>query len=154
MIRHEEQHIGKNAIPIQEDLFTWPSDDPHLIGSQCGHCGKVTFPAQKSCPSCCQERVENVELAKRGRLWTWTIQGFPPKAPPYAIQETPETFVPYGVGYVELPGEVRVETRLTENDPARLEIGMEMELVVQKFIEDEEGNDLMIFAFKPVEGEV
>ena len=26
--------------------------------------------------------VEPVELGTKGTLWTWTIQGFPPKAPP------------------------------------------------------------------------
>mgnify|MGYP006311641559 CR=1 FL=1 len=84
-------------------------------------------------------------------MWTWTIQGFPPKSPPYAITETPETFVPYGVGYVELPGGVRVESRLTVNAPDRLEIGMPMELVIEKFMEDADGNDIMIFTFRPVE---
>ena len=54
--------------------------------------------------------------------------GFPPKSPPYP--GTAGDFVPYGVGYVELPGQVRVEARLTESDPAKLRIGMEMELVL------------------------
>ena len=46
---------------------------------------------------------------------------------------------------------ISVEARLTENDPAKLEIGMEMELVSETFIEDEEGNELLTFAFRPVE---
>ena len=137
-------------IPIQEGLFTWPSEDPRLIGSRCAACGKITFPAQKSCPACCQEAVEPVELPRRGTLWTWTIQGFPPKSPPYGKAETWETFVPYGVGYLELPNAVRVETRLTENRAEKLEIGMEMELVILPFRQDDEGNDIMMFAFKPV----
>jgi uncharacterized OB-fold protein len=137
-------------IPIQEGLFTWPSDDPRLIGSRCVSCGKVTFPAQKSCPACCREAVERVELPKRGTLWTWTIQGFPPKSPPYAKAETWETFVPYGVGYVELPNAVRIETRLTENRAENLSIGMNMELVIELFRQDKQGNDIMMFAFKPV----
>ncbi len=41
-----------------------------------------------------------------------------------------DEFEPYGVGYVELPGEVRVEARLTEYDPERLRIGMPMELTL------------------------
>ena len=36
------------------------------------------------------------------------------------MRATTEDFEPYGVGYVELPGEVRVEARLTEADPAQL----------------------------------
>ncbi len=58
--------------------------------------------------------------------------------------------MPFGVGYVELPEGIRVEARLTENDPDELRIGMEMELVVEKFIDDEDGNELMTFAFRPV----
>ena len=55
-------------------------------------------------------------LPRRGRLWAWTTQDFPPPSPPYA-GPTGKDFVPFGVGYVELPGEVKVETRLTESDP-------------------------------------
>ena len=91
-------------IPIAEGLFTWPSNDPRLLGSKCGDCGVVTFPAQKSCPACSGQNVETIELERRGTLWTWTIQGFMPNRPPYTGPETPETFKPFGVGYVELPG--------------------------------------------------
>ena len=68
-------------------------------------------------------------LARRGTLWSWTIQCFPPKSPPYAAGDA-DAFEPYGVGYVELPGEVRVEARLTEADADRLRIGMPMELTL------------------------
>jgi uncharacterized OB-fold protein len=91
-----------------------------------------------------------VLLSPRGRLWTWTIQHFPPPVPPYAGEADPERYVPFGVGYVELPEGIRVEGRLTENDPARLEIGMEMELVIESFVKDAEGKDLLTFAFRPV----
>ena len=97
------------------------------------------------------DESEEVLLSTRGTLWTWTIQGFLPKTPPYAGTETLETFKPYGVGYVELPGEIVVETRLTESDPDKLKIGMEMEMVIVPFKEDEEGNEIMTFMFKPVE---
>jgi uncharacterized OB-fold protein len=142
----------KKQIPIHEGLFTWPSDDPRLIASKCKNCGQIIFPAQESCPNCCLEDVEQILLSKRGTLWTWTVQGFYPKSPPYAGPDTPETFVPFGVGYIELSNEVRIESRLTENNPEKLKVGMDMELVIEKFKEDEEGNDVMIFAFKPVTG--
>lgn len=145
--------MTQQQVPIQEGLFTWPSDDPRLIGSKCKNCGRVSFPSQKSCSACTMEDMENISLEKKGTLWSWTIQGFPPKSPPYAKQETPQSFRPYGVGYVELPGQVRVETRLLENDPDKLSIGMEMELVFEPFMIDEAGNEVMIFAFKPVDKE-
>ena len=92
-------------------------------------------------------------LSKRGKLWTWTVQGFPPPSPPYAFPVKPETFVPYGVGYVELPERVRVEAQLVENDFNKLKIGMDMELVIENFKEDDDGNDIMMFAFRPARAE-
>ena len=61
---------------------------------------------------------------------------------------TGDAFVPYAVGYVELAGEVKVETRLTGADGLR--VGMEMELVVVPFRADERGNEVVTFAFRPV----
>lgn len=134
-------------IPIAEGLFTWPSDSPRLIGSKCTDCSEVTFPAQQRCPSCPCDSCGEILLGRRGTLWTWTVQNFPP---PHPYIGDPRSFVPFGVGYVELPEGVRVEARLTENDASRLEIGMEMELVVEKFADADSGDVLMTFAFQPV----
>jgi uncharacterized protein len=137
--------------PVADGVFTWPSDQPALIGSRCVDCGNHMFPVQDSCPRCSGSSTETVELERRGRLWTWTVQGFPPKSPPYAGDDDPKTFRPFGVGYVELPGQLKVETRLTESDPEQLEIGMEMELVIIPLTKDDDGNDIVTFAFAPVE---
>jgi uncharacterized protein len=136
-------------VPVADGVFTWPSDEPRLIGCRCVSCGIVTFPAQESCPRCAATDMAERLLSSRGRLWAWTTQNFPPPSPPYA-GAIGKDFVPYGVGYVELPDEVKVETRLTESDPKALRIGMEMELVVVPFRTDEYGNDVMTFAFRPV----
>lgn len=137
------------AMPIGEGLFTWPAEDPRLLGSRCLRCGIVSFPAQASCAACSGQEAETIELAKRGTLWTFTVQAFMPKRPPYDGPETAETFEPYGVGYVELPEQLRVETRIRCRDPYALEIGMEMELVVDKYIE-RDGRDVVAFFFTPV----
>jgi uncharacterized protein len=136
-------------VPIVEGIFTWPADDPQLIGSRCGECGIATFPAQDSCPRCSSTAMAKHLLPRRGSLWAWTTQDFPPPSPPYA-GPTGNAFVPFAVGYVELPGEVKVETRLTVADPQRLKHGMEMELVVVPFRTDEKGNEVVTFAFRPV----
>ena len=88
-------------------------------------------------------------LDRRGRLWAWTTQNYPPPSPPYA-GSTGKDFVPFGIGYVELGGEVRVETRLTESDPQALSTGMEMELVLTPLRTDETGDEVVTFAFRPV----
>jgi uncharacterized OB-fold protein len=58
--------------------------------------------------------------------------------------------VPYGVGYVELADGVRIETRLTTTEG--LQIGIDMELVLVPFRTDDDGNEVMTFAFRPVGG--
>jgi uncharacterized OB-fold protein len=88
-------------------------------------------------------------LDRRGRLWAWTTQHFPPPSPPYA-GPTGDEFVPFGIGYVELADEVKVETRLTEADPEALVTGMEMELVLIPLRTDDDENEVVTFAFQPV----
>ncbi|TVS18312.1 MAG: Zn-ribbon domain-containing OB-fold protein [Gammaproteobacteria bacterium] len=136
--------------PIDPKLFTWPSSNPRLLGSRCNNCGTTSFPSQTSCPRCCSEDVTPCELATRGTLWSFTIQGFLPKSPPYAGEETAATFQPYGVGYVELPDQVRVVSRLKVSSPEELEIGMDMELVFEPFRVDEDGAEIISYAFRPV----
>jgi len=69
--------------------------------------------------------------------------------PPYHSSETEATFKPFGIGYVELPGTVRIETRLTESDPAKLRFGAEMELVIYTHRVETGGTQIMNYAFKP-----
>ena len=137
-------------VPVAEGIFTWPAGPPQLIGCRCAHCGITTFPKQDACPRCSSTDMEERLLPRQGRLWAWTTQSFPPPSPPYT-GPTGEDFVPFGIGYVELGDELKVETHLTEADPERLRIGMEMELVLVPFRTDEDGNEVMSFAFRPVD---
>jgi uncharacterized protein len=138
-----------SARPVAEGLFVDAGGESRLVGSQCDDCGVVTFPSQPSCPHCASVHVRERLLARQGTLWSWTVQCFPPKSPPYAVADT-DAFEPYGVGYVELPGEVRVEARLTVADPAQLRIGMPMELTLIPAPRADHG-DVVTYAFAPVE---
>jgi uncharacterized OB-fold protein len=134
--------------PVAEGLFVDAAGEVRLIGSQCDECGVVTFPTQTSCPRCTSLRVRERLLARQGTLWSWTVQRFPPKSPPYAVPD-PDAFEPYGVGYVELPGEVRVEARLTVAGPEQLRIGMLMTLTLIPAPGGEDG--VVTYAFAPDE---
>lgn len=136
------------TVAIADGIFTL-DDQPKLLGSRCTNCDNYMFPRQRGCPRCMFDEQVDVELATTGTLWGWTVQAFPPKAPPY-LGPVGDDFVPYGVGYVELPGEVRVEARLTESDPTKLIIGMEMTLVLETLCIDDDGNDVVTYAFAPV----
>jgi uncharacterized protein len=136
------------SVAFPPDVFTWPADEPQLIGGRCRACAAITFPRPTSCPRCGTPDVAEHLLPRRGTLYTWTTQDFFPKEP-YASGETMETFQPYGVGLVQLGNEVRVEARLTESDPAKLDFGMEVELVIIPFREDGD-TTTVTFAFEPV----
>jgi len=136
-------------VAFAPDVFTWPDDDPQLIGGRCADCASITFPRPVSCARCGSVAIEQHLLPRTGELWTFTTQGFLPKEP-YAGGETAETFRPFGVGLVQLGDDVRVESRLTEADPDLLHIGMPVELVVVPFRTDPDGTEVMTFAFAPV----
>ncbi|MFJ1807621.1 MULTISPECIES: Zn-ribbon domain-containing OB-fold protein [unclassified Streptomyces] len=139
--------------PVAEGLFTWPPTESaplRLIGSECARCGLLSFPAATDCVRCASTTSEERLLADRGTLWTYTTQGFRPPSPPY---DGPEAFEPYAVGYVELPGELLVEARLTEPHPERLRIGQDMRLTFVPYTVRDDGTEVVTFAFAPVQEE-
>ncbi len=151
--------LDENVIPdyghpvspqkaLAPEISTWPDEKPQLIGSTCGACGATVFPVQDHCPKCSGAEMSEVLLPRRGTIVAWTTQGFPPGAP-YA-GPTGKDFVPFGVGLVQLGDVIRVEGRLTENDPAKLQFGQEVELTMIPFTTDAEGNEVVTFAFQPV----
>jgi uncharacterized protein len=128
-------------VAVAEGLFTWPADEPQLIASRGG--GLLNFPARPG--------EETVLLSRRGTLWGFTTQQFRPPSPPYDGNDTAETFEPYALGFVELPGELLVQTRFTESDPTRLRIGQEMELRIVPYTTRPDGTEVLTYAFAPVE---
>jgi uncharacterized protein len=130
--------------PLVDATLFVGNDTLALAGSRCRTCSTVTFPLQESCPRCAGVDVEAHALATEGTIWAFTEQLFPPK-PPYAVQ-SPD-FRPYVVGYVELGGEVIVESRIVAT-PGSLRIGQPVRLITEAFVP---GGDVVTFAFTPDE---
>ncbi len=86
--------------------------------------------------------MEEVALSRRGKLDTFTISR---AVPPGSIMQAP-----YAIARILLPERVLITTVLASCELEALDIGMEMELVIEKVMEDEEGNEVMAFKFKPV----
>lgn len=112
-------------------------DDDGLIGGACAACERRHFPTSDWCPWCGAVGTEAVRLSTAGTLWAWTAVNAPP--PGYTGE------VPYGFGVVELPADgLRVVTRLTGADPARLEAGQAM-----RYVTVDVGDGFEIWAFAP-----
>lgn len=129
---------------VDGSLFT--EDLTALLGSRCRDCAAYTFPRQGGCPRCTGSAMADVPLSRTGTLWSWTVQGFRPKTPYTGT----EAYEPFGVGYIELAGQLIVESRLVETDPERLVIGMAMELALVPFRDDVDG-PVHTFAFVAVD---
>lgn len=125
--------------PITEGLFT-EEMPPRLLGGRDRENGRIVFP----CPA--DSRFVATPLARVGKIWSYTIQRFRPKTPPY---EGPQTFVPFAVAYVELPDEVIVEARLTDVKHEDIHIGMLVEFSPSPLDPDAESS-VLIPAFRPI----
>jgi len=139
----------KKQIPAIGGLFTWPSKDPRLIATKCMSCGNVRFPSGNTCNNpFCEDRdnVAEVELSKKGKVFSYFIEYYQPPLP-FPQQKS---FEPYGVGWVELPDGIRIIGMMTQCDIKDIKVGMEVELVVEKLCEDEQGNEAMTWKWKPV----
>lgn len=121
--------------PLANALWT-DEPEPRLIGGR-GPDGRIKFPLPEGDAGAA---FEAVPLSRRGTLWSWTIQRFEPKRPPYG---GPQPFEPFMLGYVELAGEVIVETRLEGIEQPQ--IGMAVELAIAPF-----DDTRSTFVFRPV----
>ncbi len=135
-------------VPIEDGYFTVPddpSDAPRLLGSRCGACGEHFFPRRHVCARCLAEGCEDVLLGPRGRLWTWTYVHVPLFAKKDARIDA------YGVGQVDLPEGPRVQAILL-GGPEDFRIGIDMELDLETLRTDDDGREVVIFRFRPVDG--
>jgi uncharacterized protein len=124
--------------PIAEGLFT-DEQPPRLIGGKHRGTGRIVFP----CPS--DGDYEAYPLKRNGTLWSYTIQRYRPKSPPYA---GPDAFEPWPVAYVALDQETIVEARLTNVAFDEIKIGMALELT-QIALDPEAADPVAIHAFQP-----
>ncbi len=135
--------VEQGMKPIAEGLFTIPSlpgEQPRLIGSKCRNCGRVYFPKEVVCNACFQEDMEETLLSNRGKLYSFTI-----------IHQKPMAYsgpMPYAMGLVSLPEGPTIMSLLTGCDFEKLELDMDVELVLEKIVEEDE---TVTYKFRPVQ---
>jgi uncharacterized protein len=125
--------------PIAEGLFT-DETPPRLIGGRNRVTGRIVFP----CPPSAE--FEPYPLKREGILWSYTIQRYRPKSPPYA---GPEAFRPWPVAYVALEGETMVEARLSGVEFDTISIGMKVEFTPVP-LDPDAVDSRLIPAFQPI----
>jgi len=140
----------KNRVPAIAGWFVADGEQANLLGSQCKKCKSYFFPKETFfCrnPACRSTEFEEVGLSRRGKLWSFTDNRYPPPAPYVA----PDPFVPYIVAAVELDKEKMVVLGQVVSGIGigDLRAGMEMELVIGELFQDAE-NEYLIWKWRPV----
>ena len=133
----------EKGVPIREGIFVLPAgsgEKASLLGSRCKACGRVFFPPRHVCPQCFSDEFDSVRLSRVGKLYTFSIVRYAP----------PGLTAPYAVGYVDLPEGVRVFSILADWDQGTLDIGMDVELIIDTFRVDEDGKEILTYKFRPV----
>jgi uncharacterized protein len=133
--------IMTSRRPVAPNLFT-TTPELRLLGGRHRESGRLVFPLPADSTA-----FEPFALPSRGTLWSYTIQRFPPKSPPY---RGTEPFVPFALGYVELPDALIVESRLTDVEFDALHIGLPMELTTVPLRTEPDGAVVLTYAFRPV----
>jgi uncharacterized OB-fold protein len=134
----EESEMAER-VPIREGLFQEGPDGGVLLGNKCKSCGQLFFPKAKLCQACLHEELEEAPLSRRGKLYSYTIAHMPSSFfPP-----------PHAMGYVTFPEGVRVFAPLKIIEDKPFDVGMEMEVVIEKLADLDE-KEVIGYVFKPV----
>jgi len=135
-------------IPVHKGFWADPSgpgEQPKLLGHKCRDCGEIFFPKRDNgiCTHCQSRNLVETKLSSKGKIYNYTI--VEQKPPAYYKGE-----VPYALGFVELPEGVRLRSLFTGCNLNDLKVGMEVEMVIERLFENDEGDEIITYKFKPV----
>jgi len=110
-----------------------------LIGSKCLVCGKAFYPPKPSCPYCGSRETTRIELPKKGKVISWSVE--------YTVPEGYRSRAPIIAALIELENGVKVLSTLADVEPNEVYIGMEVEAVLRR-IWEESNENLIIYGIK------
>lgn len=131
-------------VPIREGLFTIPEDPrepPRLLGSECPACGARFASKRAICLGCAHRGLRPCELSPRGVIHTFTIVRQTPKG---AVMEAP-----YAIGAVKLEDGPVVQTVFVQAPLEAVRVGLPVEMTLHEVRRDDEGAQVVAYAFRP-----
>lgn len=113
-----------------------------LLGEVCPECKGKIFPPRDVCPHCAEAAGPAYQFSGKGEVYSYTT-----------VHNAPEGYqgnVPYVVALVKLEEGPLVTAQLTDVDEADVKIGMLLEMVTRKLLEQgEEGLIQYGYKFRP-----
>jgi uncharacterized OB-fold protein len=99
-----------------------------LMGTKCKKCGKLFFPPRADCNICLSSDMEWVEMKGNGKLLSYTITYFAPKA--YV------KMAPYAIGVAQLDQGPKLSAWIRGVKFEDLKIGMRLKVTIEKCEDD------------------
>lgn len=132
----------RTGVALQEGLTARnASGEDRLVASRCAACDRVFFPKRKYCGKCGSAGQDILLLNGQGRVHAFSLidrkSQFTIIAPPYIQAE------------VAMPEGVHVFTVLDQCDIDAVTTGMDVEVYVDIVRQDQDGNDVLAYKFKP-----
>ena len=138
------KNFGKRKF-IEKRWFKNSTEGVVLVGSRCETCKKTFFPKKLVCPDCFDGELKEVPLSRKGKLHTYAL----------SVMGPTDMEKPYVIGFIDLPEGIKLFSVLTDCEPwdEVLKVNMEMEMIIGKIKEDEYGNSIRSYKFRPVDTE-
>jgi uncharacterized OB-fold protein len=105
-----------STVPV-DDLVDLPAvrtgdGEPELVGSSCHNCGAQAFPRRVHCQKCFSTDLVDIGLDRVGQLYSFTV-----------VRVSSSRPTPYAIGYVDLPGGLRILADLARDQDRDEEFG-------------------------------
>lgn len=136
-------------VPFKEGMLTEPLSPPEKVrlkGVKCLSCGAMALGTREHCINCTSRDVEEHVFSPYGEVYSHTVIRHPPP-PPYPKDK----FQPFPVAWVKLEEGLYVVSELIGVGLEDVDFGMPVELTVEKGWEDEDGNEVIMYKFRPRE---
>ena len=134
-------------VPFKEGMLTEslsPLEGVRLKGIKCRDCGSVAPGARKYCINCTSTDLDQITFSKYGVVDMHTIVRHSPP-PPYPKDK----FAPFPVAWVLTEDGLYILSEIIDIGLEDVTSGMKVEMVAQKGWEDQDGNEVIMYKFRP-----
>ncbi len=129
------------TAPFTIEQFYKFMNEGKVMAAKCKKCGTILLPPRPMCIKCHSNELEWTELAKRGKLLTYTI-----------IHVAPPQFqhlIPYAVGIVKLENGLKLPGMIRGIEFEKIKIGMELQIEIEKAQQAQTWPSWPKYYFKP-----
>ena len=126
---------------FREDLFAVKDGKPVVVGNRCRKCGAISFPKNDLCVFCLGEDLEEVEIARTGELYSYTI----------TRRQVDNWKAPHAIGMVRIPEQqvTLVAPLAMEGEEDNFVVDEKVEMVIDKYW-DEGDDEIIGYKFRKV----